>query len=146
MTKGLCDVGGTGQNCRLPVIPAGDMENFKIESVKLRESPKDMLFDTMREIFMNNYRSCFTEVPYFEGDRLNRSILSLLQKTDTYTGSFVRIGLNKPCTERQLLKWRAKLNALECVRHFLIGILHLYVATVLFLSRSKSSRTEYCQK
>lgn len=43
----LGEAGGVGNNWRLPVIPAGDMENFKIESVKLRESPKDMLFDQM---------------------------------------------------------------------------------------------------
>ena len=43
----LSEAGGVGSNWRLPVIPAGDTENFKIESVKLRESPKDMLFDTM---------------------------------------------------------------------------------------------------
>lgn len=43
----LGEAGGVGNNWRLPVIPAGDMEDFKIESVKLRESPKDMLFDTM---------------------------------------------------------------------------------------------------
>lgn len=43
----LSEAGGVGNNWRLPVIPAGDAENFKIESVKLRESPKDMLFDTM---------------------------------------------------------------------------------------------------
>lgn len=43
----LSEAGGVGNNWRLPVIPAGDTENFKIESVKLRESPKDMLFDTM---------------------------------------------------------------------------------------------------
>ncbi|MGD9688037.1 MAG: hypothetical protein AB7U43_13825, partial [Desulfobacter sp.] len=43
----LSEAGGVGNNWRLPVIPAGDAENFKIDSVKLRESPKDMLFDTM---------------------------------------------------------------------------------------------------
>jgi hypothetical protein len=43
----LGEAGGVGNNWRLPVIPAGDVDNFKIESVKLRESPKDMLFDQM---------------------------------------------------------------------------------------------------
>ncbi|KAA0888738.1 phage portal protein [Oryzomonas rubra] len=43
----LAEAGGVGNNWRLPVIPAGDIDNFKIESVKLRESPKDMLFDQM---------------------------------------------------------------------------------------------------
>lgn len=43
----LSEAGGVGNNWRLPVIPSGDAENFKIDSVKLRESPKDMLFDTM---------------------------------------------------------------------------------------------------
>ena len=33
-----------------PVIPAGDTENFKTDSVKLRETPKDMLFDQMIEL------------------------------------------------------------------------------------------------
>lgn len=49
----LSEAGGVGNNWRLPVIPAGDAENFKIESVKLRESPKDMLFDQMIELAMN---------------------------------------------------------------------------------------------
>lgn len=49
----LSEAGGVGSNWRLPVIPAGDAENFKIESVKLRETPKDMLFDQMIEMAMN---------------------------------------------------------------------------------------------
>jgi hypothetical protein len=49
----LSEAGGVGSNWRLPVIPAGDAENFKIESVKLRETPKDMLFDQMIELAMN---------------------------------------------------------------------------------------------
>jgi hypothetical protein len=43
----LGDAGGVGNNWRLPVIPAGDIDNFQVNSVKLRESPKDMLFDQM---------------------------------------------------------------------------------------------------
>lgn len=43
----LSEAGGIGSNWRLPVIPAGDVENFKVESHKLRDTPKDMLFDTM---------------------------------------------------------------------------------------------------
>ena len=49
----LSEAGGIGSNWRLPVIPAGDAENFKIESVKLRETPKDMLFDQMIELAIN---------------------------------------------------------------------------------------------
>lgn len=49
----LSEAGGVGNNWRLPVIPAGDAENFKIESVKLRETPKDMLFDQMIELAIN---------------------------------------------------------------------------------------------
>lgn len=49
----LSEAGGVGANWRLPVIPAGDTENFKIESVKLRETPKDMLFDQMIELAIN---------------------------------------------------------------------------------------------
>lgn len=49
----LSEAGGVGNNWRLPVIPAGDAENFKIDSVKLRESPKDMLFDQMIELMIN---------------------------------------------------------------------------------------------
>lgn len=49
----LSEAGGVGSNWRLPVIPAGDTENFKIESVKLRETPKDMLFDQMIELAIN---------------------------------------------------------------------------------------------
>lgn len=36
---------GPGNYWRLPVIPAGDKDNFKIEAHKLRDTPKDMLFD-----------------------------------------------------------------------------------------------------
>jgi hypothetical protein len=49
----LSEAGGVGNNWRLPVIPAGDAENFKIDSVKLRETPKDMLFDQMIELAIN---------------------------------------------------------------------------------------------
>lgn len=49
----LSEAGGVGSNWRLPVIPTGDAENFKIESVKLRETPKDMLFDQMIELAIN---------------------------------------------------------------------------------------------
>lgn len=41
----LGDTHGVGNYWRLPVIPAGDKDNFKIETHKLRETPKDMLFD-----------------------------------------------------------------------------------------------------
>jgi hypothetical protein len=36
---------GAGGNWRLPVIPFTDKESADIKSIKLRESPKDMLFD-----------------------------------------------------------------------------------------------------
>lgn len=49
----LSEAGGVGANWRLPVIPAGDVENFKIESVALRETPKDMMFDQMIEMAIN---------------------------------------------------------------------------------------------
>lgn len=48
----LGDAGGVGNNWRLPVIPAGDVENFQINSVKLRESPKDMLFDQLIRLLL----------------------------------------------------------------------------------------------
>jgi hypothetical protein len=49
----LGEAGGVGNNWRLPIIPAGDIDNFKIESIKLRETPKDMLFDQMIELAIN---------------------------------------------------------------------------------------------
>lgn len=49
----LSEAGGVGANWRLPVIPAGDVENFKIESIALRETPKDMMFDQMIEMAIN---------------------------------------------------------------------------------------------
>ena len=39
------EAGGVANSWRLPVISAGDENNFKAEAVKLRETPKDMLFD-----------------------------------------------------------------------------------------------------
>jgi hypothetical protein len=41
----LGDTHGVGNYWRMPVIPAGDTSNFKIEAHKLRDTPKDMLFD-----------------------------------------------------------------------------------------------------
>ena len=41
------EAGGVGNNWRLPVIPSGDMDNFKLEFHKLRDTPKDMLFDNL---------------------------------------------------------------------------------------------------
>ena len=49
----LAEAGGVGQNWRLPVIPAGNKDDFEVKSVKLRESPKDMLFDQMIELAIN---------------------------------------------------------------------------------------------
>ena len=41
---------GPGSNWRLPVIPFATKEEANIQSVKLRESPKDMLFDQLLRI------------------------------------------------------------------------------------------------
>lgn len=41
----LGDTHGAQNYWRLPVIPADTMDNFKIEAHKLRDTPKDMLFD-----------------------------------------------------------------------------------------------------
>ena len=41
----LADTGLAGNYWRLPVIPSQNMDNFKLEAHKLRETPKDMLFD-----------------------------------------------------------------------------------------------------
>jgi hypothetical protein len=49
----LAEAGGIGSNWRLPVIPSGDKDGFEVKSVKLRESPKDMLFDQMIELAIN---------------------------------------------------------------------------------------------
>lgn len=43
----MSEAGGVGNNWRLPIIPAGDVENFKVESHKLRDTPKDMMFQEM---------------------------------------------------------------------------------------------------
>jgi hypothetical protein len=48
----LGEAGGVGNNWRLPVIPAGDPNMFKIESIKLRDTPKDMLFDTLIRLLL----------------------------------------------------------------------------------------------
>ena len=39
------DTHGAGNYWRLPVIPSGSVEGFKIEAHKLRDTPKDMLFN-----------------------------------------------------------------------------------------------------
>lgn len=39
--------GGMGQNWRLPVVPFSNKEEAQLQSIKLRESPKDMLFDNL---------------------------------------------------------------------------------------------------
>lgn len=41
----LGEAGGIGSNWRLPVISTDSADEFKIEAKKLRDSPKDMLFD-----------------------------------------------------------------------------------------------------
>jgi len=43
----MSEAGGVGNNWRLPIIPAGEMDSFKLETHKLRDTPKDMLFDTL---------------------------------------------------------------------------------------------------
>ena len=48
----LGDAGGVGNNWRLPVIPAGNVDSFQVNSVKLRESPKDMLFDQLIRLLL----------------------------------------------------------------------------------------------
>lgn len=42
--------GGIGQNWRLPVIPFSSKEEAQLQAIKLRESPKDMLFDNLFRI------------------------------------------------------------------------------------------------
>ena len=44
--------GGVGNNWRLPIIPAGDADNFKLETHKLRDTPKDMLFDQLIRLLL----------------------------------------------------------------------------------------------
>lgn len=47
---------GPGQNWRLPVIssvPGADMQEFKVESFKLRDTPKDMMFDQLFRMLVN---------------------------------------------------------------------------------------------
>lgn len=47
---------GPGQNWRLPVIsstPGADMQAFKVESFKLRDTPKDMMFDQLFRMLIN---------------------------------------------------------------------------------------------
>lgn len=46
------EAGGNGSHSRLPVIPAGDMENFKLETHKLRDTPRDMLFDKLIRLLL----------------------------------------------------------------------------------------------
>lgn len=41
----LGEAGGIGNNWRLPIIPVENKDDFDMKAVKLRESPKDMLFD-----------------------------------------------------------------------------------------------------
>ncbi len=42
--------GGIGNNWRLPIIPFSNKEEAQLQSIKLRESPKDMLFDNLLRI------------------------------------------------------------------------------------------------
>lgn len=56
------EAGGVGQAWRLPVIattPGADMANFKLESHKLRDTPKDMLFDQMLRMIFNLKAAAF---------------------------------------------------------------------------------------
>ncbi len=48
----LGEGGGVGNNWRLPVIPFEDIDKFDMKSVKLRESPKDMLFDNLLRLMV----------------------------------------------------------------------------------------------
>jgi hypothetical protein len=41
----LAETHGSGNYHRLPIIPSSSMDNFKVEAHKLRDTPKDMLFD-----------------------------------------------------------------------------------------------------
>lgn len=50
------EAAGPGQNWRLPVIssvPGADMQAFKVESFKLRDTPKDMMFDQLFRMLIN---------------------------------------------------------------------------------------------
>jgi len=50
------EAAGPGQNWRLPVVasvPGADQQNFKIESFKLRDTPKDMLYDQLFRMLIN---------------------------------------------------------------------------------------------
>ncbi len=42
--------GGLGSNWRLPIIPFSSKDEAQLQSIKLRESPKDMLFDNLFRI------------------------------------------------------------------------------------------------
>jgi hypothetical protein len=48
----MSDAGGIGQSWRLPVIPAGDVDNFKLESHKLRDTPREMMFSDLLRMTM----------------------------------------------------------------------------------------------
>ena len=46
------EAGGNGNHSRLPIIPSGDMDNFKLETHKLRDTPRDMLFDKLIRLLL----------------------------------------------------------------------------------------------
>lgn len=104
----LGDAGGVGNNWRLPVIPAGDVENFKIDSVKLRESPKDMLFDQMINLAINLKASAFGAHP----STLNLSM---------YSGSGSQNNLNghDPASEIEFSKEHGLIPALTDMAEWL---------------------------
>ena len=104
------EAGGVAQAWRLPVIsttPGADMANFKVESHKLRDSPKDMLFDQMLRMIFN--LKCFkydTMVETLEhGDMWIGKIA--VNKMPVHVKSFDRITGEvswKKCVDWQVLK------------------------------------------
>jgi len=97
----LAEAGGIGSNWRLPVIPSGDKEGFEVKSVKLRESPKDMLFDQMIELAINLKAAAYGAHP---------STLNL----STYAGTSGQSGLggHNPSDEIEFSKERGLIPSL----------------------------------
>ena len=48
----MSEAGGAGNQFRLPIIPAGDADNFKLDFHTMRDTPREMMFDNLLRLTM----------------------------------------------------------------------------------------------